>query len=97
MMSLALRPAIANTGKAQNGCSKLVHASPQATAIATRGISTPKASALAITTGLWTAHCPPPDGTNILTIPALIKVQSAKVLSVANEISQSEMLAANPE
>src|SRR5690625_462029 len=97
MMSLAFNPAMASTGKDQKGCKRLVHASPQATAMATRAISASNAWALAMTTGLCTAHCPPPEGTKIFTIPALIKVQKASVFWVAKETNQSEMDAASPD
>src|SRR5690606_16138217 len=85
MMSLAFRPALASTGRAQQGCSMLVQESPQATAMAVRAISASKAWVAAITTGLCTAHCPPPEGTKILTRPALMKVQKGRVVAVAKD------------
>src|SRR5690554_3599568 len=96
-MSLALSPAMASTGRAQNGCSRLVQASPQATAMAMRGISAPSASAAGTLTGACTAHWPPPEGTKILTIPALIKLQHGSVVSVAKEINHSDGDPARPD
>src|SRR5690606_28021450 len=94
MMSLAFRPAMASTGKAQKGCSILVQPSPHATAMATRGMSAPSACAEAMTTSLCTAHWPPPEGTKILTRPALMKVQKASVFSVASDTIHSDRVAA---
>src|SRR5690554_2867025 len=97
MMYLALRPAMASTGRDQKGCSRLVQASPQATAMATRETSTPSASAAGSMTGACTAHWPPPEGTKRLTMPALMKDQKGSEVSVAKETSASDMLAARPD
>src|SRR3546814_7396107 len=57
--------------------------------------SAPRAWADAITTGLCTAHWPPPEGTKILTRPALMKVQKARVLTVASDTIHSDSVAAS--
>ena len=55
MTSFACNPAIASTGSTQNGWIRLVHASPQATAVATRATSAPSALAAGRIAGPWTA------------------------------------------
>ncbi|CFN67448.1 Uncharacterised protein [Bordetella pertussis] len=75
----------------------LVQASPQATAIATLGISAPSACAALITMGLCTAHCPPPDGMKMFTMPALMKVQNGSVAAEAIDTNHSDKVAASPE
>src|SRR5690606_30100941 len=97
MMSLARSPAMASTGRAQNGCSMLVQASPQATAMATRVTSVSSAAAVAITIGPCTAHCPPPEGMNILMMPALIKVQNGSVAALAMEVMAPDRVAISPD
>ena len=60
-------------------------------------MSTPSASAAGRITGACTAHCPPPEGTKKLTMPALMNVQNGKVCGVAKEIIQFEIDTARPE
>jgi hypothetical protein len=91
MTSLAFNPAMASIGNAQKGCTRLVQAFPQATAIAARAASVPSASAAGRITGAWTAYWPPPEGTKKLTTPAERKVQNGSVWAVAKPKSQFEM------
>ena len=46
------------------------------------------ASVLAVvrSTSLWSAHCPPPEGTKKFTMPALKKVKSGNVVGDATEV-----------
>ncbi|KGP90572.1 hypothetical protein N780_04025 [Pontibacillus chungwhensis BH030062] len=97
IMSLALRPAIAKAGNAQNGWIIFVQASPQATAIAVFGIETPNSFAASSIIGACTAHCPPPEGTKKFTIPALMNAKNGNVNSVEMFTNQEDISCANPE
>src|SRR5690554_4890385 len=82
---------MANAGSAQNGWIILVQASPQAIAMAVFAASTPSAAPAGIIMGACTAHCPPPEGTKKLTIPALQKVNSGNVVSLETETKACEI------
>ena len=65
--------------------------------MATRGMSTPRAWAAGSITGACTAHWPPPEGTKMLTTPALMKDQKGRVASVAKEIRAPDRVSASPD
>lgn len=88
MMSFAPNLAIASAGIAQNGCIRLVQASPQAIDIAVREGCTPKAAPAGIIIGACTAHCPPPEGTKTFTKPALRNVSIGKVCWFDTEVQK---------
>ena len=82
MISRALRPAMPSAGRAQKGWIMLVQASPHAMASPIFSGPMPRAAPAGIMIGPWTAHCPPPEGTKILTNPAERKENRGKVRSV---------------
>ena len=86
---------IPSSGSAQNGWSRLVHASPCDSAMTILWGATCKRAAASITTGPCTAHWPPPEGTSRFTRPADKKVSGAKLLGlvlVAYSIAVSTVL-----
>src|SRR5690606_29075442 len=76
-------------GSAQNGWIMLVQASPQAMAMAVTVGETPRAWAAGSMIGPCTAHWPPPEGTKMLTTPALRKASSGKVSAEDQEMNAS--------
>lgn len=82
MISFALSFAMARAGNAQKGCIRLVQASPHAIAIPVSPWSTPRSAPAANIIGACIAQCPPPEGTNILSIAAQRKVYIGYVVVV---------------
>jgi hypothetical protein len=60
-------------------------------------MSAPSAWAAGRIAGVWTAHCPPPEGTKKLTIPAEMKTRNGSVRSEATESSTFDIVSARPE
>src|SRR5699024_1178760 len=97
IISRAFNPAIARSGKDKKGGIIFVHESPHAIAIVDLAGSTPSSNAAGIIIGACTAHCPPPEGTKILMIPALINANKGKVNVVDTSINHNEMFSESPD
>ena len=89
--------ATARTGTRTRGWIRLVHWSPSATPMATRGRSAPICWAAAIMSGPWTAHCPPPDGIKRLRNPPERNAQIGRVPALEKDTKNSTMIATSPE
>ena len=98
-ISFAFKPAIASTGKAQNGWIKLVQASPQATAIATLGTSADKKittgiptitdSAAKATASVQAALAPGLEGSAAQLKTAAAKIDVSKLKASGDDFSNS--------
>ena len=97
IMSLALSPTTPSNGRAQKGWIWFVQPSPHAKAMTVCGMLALIADAAFIMTGPCMAHCPPPEGTNILTSPAARNVIIGNVVGVAIFTNHRDRLSTIPD